>query len=130
MKFIKFCLCYLLSFLAFSAYAQSVDFSEPKNGAVVSSPFNVGFVVTGMKVVPAGDMTADTGHHHLLINLDSIPEGVVIPSDEQHKHFGKGQTETLVTLAPGKYKLTLQFANGLHQSYGPKMSKTIEVTVK
>jgi len=45
-------------------------------------------------------------------------------------HFGKGQTETDLTLVPGKYTLTLQFANGAHQSYGEPMSKKIEVTVK
>ncbi|XLZ70801.1 DUF4399 domain-containing protein [Massilia sp. SR12] len=110
--------------------AQSVDFSEPKSGAVVSSPFKVKFAVTGMEVKPAGDMTSSTGHHHLIINGDSLKAGESIPFDEKHLHFGKGQTETDVTLPPGTYKLTMQFANGAHQSYGPGLSKSITVTVK
>ena len=116
--------------VAVSAFAQSVSFVEPADGAVVSSPFKVKFAVNGMEVKPAGDMTANTGHHHLLINAAPIKAGEVVPADATHIHFGKGQTETEVTLPPGSYTLTMQFANGLHQSYGPDMSKTIKVTVK
>ena len=123
-----------LSLLAGSAYAAdpapSVSLLEPANGATVTSPFKVRFGVKGMTIVPAGDMTANTGHHHLLINDAAIPAGTTVPADEKHIHFGKGQTETEVTLPPGTYKLTAQFANGAHQSYGPAMSQTISVTVK
>ena len=126
----KFTCLFLLATTVQFTQAQSVDFVEPRNGEVVTSPFKVVFGLTGMTVAPAGEMTKDTGHHHLLINSASIPAGTVVPADETHKHFGKGQTETLVTLPPGKYQLTMQFANGAHQSYGEKMSKTIEVTVK
>lgn len=119
-----------MTLVAGGAAAQSVDFTEPKNGAVVSSPFKVKFAVTGMEVKPAGTMDSNTGHHHLLINGDSMKVGESIPFDETHLHFGKGQTETEVTLPPGTYKLTMQFANGAHQSYGPGLSKTITVTVK
>lgn len=114
-----------------TAFAQqSVAFVEPADGATVSSPFKVKFAVTGMEVKPAGDMTANTGHHHLLINAAPVKAGEVVPADETHIHFGKGQTETEVKLAPGTYKLSMQFANGLHQSYGPGMSKDITITVK
>ena len=114
-----------------TAFAQqSVAFVEPADGATVSSPFKVKFAVAGMDIKPAGDMTANTGHHHLLINAAPVKAGEVVPADETHIHFGKGQTETEVKLAPGTYKLSLQFANGLHQSYGPGMSKDITVTVK
>jgi hypothetical protein len=119
--------------LAISAAAfaqQSVSFVEPANGATVSSPFKVKFAVAGMDVKPAGDMTANTGHHHLLINAAPVKAGEVIPMDDKHIHFGKGQTETELTLPPGNYTLTMQFANGLHQAYGPGMNKEIKVTVK
>ena len=112
------------------AHAASVSFVAPADGAVVSSPFTVKFGVSGIEIKPVGDMTANTGHHHLLINQDPIKAGEVIPADAQHLHFGKGQTEASVTLPPGKYRLTLQFGNGLHQSYGPELSKTINVTVQ
>jgi len=130
MKFKSLLLGSLLAISSHFAFAQSVNFVEPKDGAVVSSPFKVVFAITGMEVVPAGEMRANTGHHHLLINAESIPAGTSIPFDDTHKHFGKGQTETEVSLPPGNYKLTMQFANGAHQSYGPQLSKTIAVTVK
>jgi hypothetical protein len=112
------------------AAAQSVSFAEPADGATVSSPFKVRFAVSGMDVKPAGDMTDKTGHHHLIINGDSLKAGESIPFDEKHLHFGKGQTETELKLPPGQYKLTMQFANGAHQSYGAPLSKSINITVK
>jgi hypothetical protein len=113
-----------------AAGAQTVSFVEPADGATVASPFKVKFGVSGMDVKPAGDMSANTGHHHLLINAEPVKAGESVPFDATHLHFGKGQTETDVTLPPGVYTLTLQFANGAHQSYGPAGSKTIKVTVK
>lgn len=126
----SFLLGSLLALSSYTVFAQSVNFLEPKDGTVVSSPFKVIFTVNGMEVIPAGELKTNTGHHHLLINTDSIPSGDVIPFDNTHIHFGKGQTETEVSLPSGKYKLTMQFANGAHQSYGPQLSKSIEVTVK
>jgi Domain of unknown function (DUF4399) len=112
------------------APAHSVFFVEPKDGATVTSPFRVVFGVQGMAVEAAGDIKPDSGHHHLLINLDAIRAGEGIPVDETHLHFGKAQTEAEVKLPPGTYKLTMQFANGAHVSYGPPMAATIRVTVK
>ena len=126
-----------LSVLFFTVYAaaalansQGVDFVDIKDGDVVTSPFKVKFSVTGMNIAPAGETTVNTGHHHLLINVEGVPIGELVPADEKHIHFGKGQTETEVALPSGKYTLTLQFANGLHQSYGEVMRKSILITVK
>jgi hypothetical protein len=113
-----------------AAFAQSVDFIEPKNGATVAATFKVKFAVEGMSVAPAGELKPGTGHHHLLIDTPDIEENVSIPMDDKHRHFGKGQTETEITLAPGKHKLTMQFADGAHRSYGAKFRKTIEIEVK
>ena len=109
--------------------ADRVFFESPADGATVTSPVKVKFGLEGMKIAPLGDMTAKTGHHHLIINGAVIKAGDTVPADEKHLHFGKGQTETEVNLPPGKYTLTLQFGNGAHQSYGADMSKTITVTV-
>lgn len=119
----------LVSLLASAVQAQSVDFIEPKEGDTVPTTFTVKFGVTGMRIAPAGDMTEGTGHHHLLIDARDIDAGVVIPNDNQHKHFGKGQTESQVFLQPGRYRLTLQFADGAHRSYGERMRKSINITV-
>ncbi len=59
-----------------------------------------------------------------------MPAGEVIPADDKHLHFGKGQSEAEVKLTPGPHTLTLQFADGAHRSYGPELSKTIKITVK
>ena len=109
---------------------RSASLVEPADGATVTSPFKVRFGVQGMAVAAAGEIVADSGHHHLLINSDAIPAGESVPFSERHLHFGKGQTEAEVKLSPGTYKLTAQFANGAHQSYGKTMSQTITVTVK
>jgi hypothetical protein len=110
--------------------AQGVYFVAPADGATVEGPVKVQFGVKGMSVKPAGEIVEGTGHHHLLINVEGPAKGEAIPADAQHLHFGKGQTETELKLAPGTYRLKMQFADGLHASYGPDMSATITVTVK
>ena len=109
---------------------QTLSILEPANNATVGTTFKVRFGVKGMAVEPAGDIVANSGHHHLLINLDAVAPGESIPFTEKHMHFGKAQTEAEVKLAPGVYKLTAQFGNGAHQSYGKPMSDSITVTVK
>ena len=107
-----------------------VFFVSPADGATVTSPVKLVFGVEGIDIKPAGDLTPSTGHHHLIISDDpQMPAGMVVPSDETHIHFGKGQTEAEVPLAPGPHKLTLQFADGNHVSYGEPLAATITVTV-
>lgn len=109
---------------------KSVWFIEPKDGAVVTSPFKVVFGVKGMAVEPAGDIKADSGHHHLLINLGPMNGGEAIPVDDTHLHLGKAQTEAEIKPPPGNYKSTMEFANGAHVSCGQPMAASINVTVK
>ena len=108
----------------------SVFFKNIQTGAILTSPFFVEMGVEGMGVESAGEKNDLMGHHHIIINSDFIVDGDVVPADEKHIHFGKGQTDCQLDLATGNYSLTLQFADGFHQSYGEKMSKTINVTVK
>lgn len=118
--------------ILFSAMAQasSVSFIAPADGATLPTTFAVKFAVDGMEVKPAGEISSSTGHHHLIVSGAAVPIGMPVPFDETHIHFGKGQTEATVTLKPGTYTLTLQFANGAHQSYGEELAKTITVHVK
>jgi Domain of unknown function (DUF4399) len=109
---------------------QSISILEPADNATVGTTFIVRFGVKGLQVAPAGGVVPNSGHHHLLINLDSVPAGEYLPFSEKHLHFGKGQTQAEVKLTPGVYKLTAQFGNGAHQSYGKQLSQTITVTVK
>lgn len=108
---------------------QSVSFISPENDSTLKSPVKIIMQVQGMEVNPAGEVIPNSGHHHLIIDGGSVPEGQVLPADATHIHFGKGQTETEIELSPGKHTLTLQFANGAHQSYGADMSETIHVEV-
>ena len=66
----------------------------------------------------------------LPIDTGPIPAAELVPSDATHLHFGDARTETEVSLSPGTHKLTAQFADGAHHSFGPAMSQTITVTVK
>ncbi len=125
----KFLSVFLL-ILGFACTQKSgVDFGSLDAGQTVPRDLKVQFKVNGMEVRPAGVMQEGTGHHHLIIDGTFVPEGEVVPADANHLHFGKGQKETEIRLEPGKHTLTLQFADGLHRSYGEKWSKTIEVTV-
>jgi hypothetical protein len=110
--------------------SNRVYFAEPANDSVVKSPFKVKFGITGMEVKPAGDDSPNSGHHHVLVNLDAVPSGQSIPFSPTHIHFGKGQTEGEINLPPGTYTLTLQFADKDHVSYGKGLSNTIRVTIK
>ncbi|MEO6423045.1 MAG: DUF4399 domain-containing protein [Candidatus Nitrotoga sp.] len=111
---------------------QRVFFIEPKDGAVVGNEVKVVMGVQGMEIKPAGAVVENTGHHHLLIDVpQQLNAGEAVPAgSDKHLHFGKGQTETTIKLAPGTHTLTLQFANGAHASYGEKMRSTISVTAK
>lgn len=104
----------------------------PADGETVSSPVNVRFGLHGMGVAPAGVDKDKTGHHHLLINIKTPPAlDKPIPSDNQHKHFGGGQTEARIDLPPGKHTLQLLLGDKNHVPHQPPvMSKPITITVK
>lgn len=109
----------------------SVYFITPADGATVSSPVTVKFGLKGMGVAPAGIEKAKTGHHHLLINKKLEDYDNPIPADDNHKHFGGGQTETSITLAPGKHTLQLLVGDHNHIPHTkPVESKVITITVK
>merc|ERR1719164_241673 len=112
---------------------NSVLFTNVKDGDTVPPKFTYKFEVTGYELSPAADgLKEGTGHHHLVIDGPKafVDPGEAIPFDATHKHFGKAQTEGELELEPGKHKLTLQFANANHESYGKEFAKTITVNVK
>ncbi|MEQ8324778.1 MAG: DUF4399 domain-containing protein [Vicingaceae bacterium] len=107
-----------------------VFFANLEDGQVISSPFIVHFGTEGINVHPAGELIEGTGHHHIIIDEGPTPLGTVVPADESHIHFGGGQLETELKLTPGEHSLTLQFADGMHRSYGESLSSTITVKVE
>jgi uncharacterized protein DUF4399 len=109
-------------------------FVNLKNGDVVTSPFKVVFGLSpNMGVAPSGVDKPNVGHHHLLIDkqlsADEMTQPITV--DEQHVHFGKGQTETMVTLPPGKHTLQLMLGDWTHIPFKqPVQSEVITITVK
>ena len=96
----------------------AVDVSNLRDGARVSSPFRVDFSIRGMGVIPAGKPHPKAGHHHLLVDM-ALPLNPAdpIPFNDFHRHFGKGQTSTVVALPPGAHRLRLLFADHDHKPY-------------
>ena len=108
-----------------------VFISVPKDGDELSNPVVVKFDIKGMKVAKAGTQAANTGHHHLLIDAELPALDQPIPKDDNHMHFGGGQTETTLTLAPGKHTLQLLLGDGNHVPHHPAVvSKVVTITVK
>jgi Domain of unknown function (DUF4399) len=119
-----------------SPAGSKVYFINLKDGDTVSNPVVVKFGLAGMGIAPAGlqgDATAGTGHHHLLINKELTGAALkdVIPMDDAHRHFGKGQTEATITLPAGTHTLQLVLADWTHVPHVPPvMSERIKITVK
>ena len=104
---------------------------SPKDGAKVHGPVRVLFGLKGMGIAPAGVKFDNTGHHHLLVDMD-VPADLAtpMPATDTLLHFGKGQTQTSLTLAPGKHTLQLLFADLNHIAMQPPLlSKKITITV-
>lgn len=105
---------------------------SPMDGATVSSPVVVQFGLSGMGVAPAGTDRDNTGHHHLLIDLDELPPmDQPIASDDQHRHFGGGQTQVSLELPPGEHTLQLLLGDKDHIPHTPPvMSDKITITIE
>jgi hypothetical protein len=109
-----------------------VYFIAPRDGATIHGPVIVQFGLKGMGVAPAGVKFDNTGHHHLLVDTDlsQIKLDAPLPATDKIVHFGKGQTEVMLTLPPGKHTLELVFADYLHVPFNPPLhSKKITITV-
>ena len=110
---------YLLIFVLCSSLASSSEielyFIEPKDGATVNGPVKIVFGLSGMGVAPAGIDFPNTGHHHLLVDLENLPDlNKPIPANKNHIHFGKGQTEAILELPKGKRTLQLLMLSLIH----------------
>ncbi len=116
-----------------------VYFVNIKDGATVSSPVTVVFGLSGMGVAPAGTEKENTGHHHILIDRPPLGEGpdgaeeldYGLPADDHHKHFGGGQTEVMLDLAPGAHTLQLVLGDMNHVPHDPPVaSEVITISVE
>lgn len=109
----------------------SVYIVSPADGATVSSPVTVVFGLKGMGVAPAGTESEKTGHHHLIIDAPLPPADEPIPADDNHVHFGGGQTEYTIELLPGTHTLQLLLGDLNHVPHDPVVaSEPITITVE
>ncbi|MBX2819183.1 MAG: DUF4399 domain-containing protein [Rhodothermaceae bacterium] len=115
-----------------SPEGASVYIISPANGEVVSNPVTIKFGLKGMGIAPAGIEYPESGHHHLLINVDQLAStDTPIPSDDNHRHFGKGQTEVTLDLPEGTHTLQLVLGDQFHIPHNPPvMSEKVTVVVK
>lgn len=110
---------------------QKVFIISPKDGDTVPQTFTVKFGAENVEIIAAGTIKTNAGHHHLIVDseytsLEPIPKGV-----PQFKHFGKGQTETEITLEPGEHTLQLILGDGSHTPFNPSIqSEKITITVE
>ena len=127
----KFLLALTFIFSISAAPSAKVFIISPKDGAEVSSPFEVVFGLQGMGIAPAGINFPNTGHHHLLIDLDKLPDlKSGIPADAQHLHFGKGQTQATIELDPGEHTLQLLLGDWMHVPHEtPVISEKINISI-
>lgn len=112
-----------------------VFFENIKDGDVVQSPVMIKFGIEGFGITPAGTkgkIRHTAGHHHLLINVDQLPDlDSPIPRDERHLHFDQGETETSLKLPPGAHTLQLLLGDEQHEPQAPALySKKITITVQ
>ncbi|MBZ0167876.1 hypothetical protein MELA_01665 [Candidatus Methylomirabilis lanthanidiphila] len=108
-----------------------VFFTSPSDGATVASPVKVTMGTENFIVEPAGTVKARAGHLHIMVDTDCVPAGQVVPFDDAHRHYGKGQLEAELALSPGTHTLCLQAADGAHIALaGAGMTQKITLTVK
>ena len=120
----------LLILFSINAFSEKVYFINLKDGDELKSPFLIQFGLSGKGIAPAGIDVDNTGHHHLFINVDEVNYSMPIPSSKQHLHFGLGQTETILSLPPGRHKLQLILGDKYHVPHDPPLvSEIVEVNV-
>ena len=114
-----------------------VYFISPKDGETITGPVHVQFGLKGMGIAPAGVDFPNTGHHHVLVDRDAVTASSPMMKDYMQTdvadllHFGKGQTETDVKLAPGKHTLQMVLGDQDHHPHNPPVfSERITITVK
>lgn len=94
----------------------------PMEGETVESPLTVRFGLSNMGVAPAGVYKGGTGHHHLIVDAELPPANLPVPATANYQHFGMGQTEVVIELAPGRHTLQLLLGDHLHIPHDPPLA--------
>src|SRR5580692_6081681 len=129
-----------MTLLPFAAYSQRTPAPAdaflyiiwPPDGTTVKGAFWCRFGLRNMGVTQAGSNASNSGHHHLLIDVNEpLDPNEPIPQDKTHLHFGAGQTEARIELPPGEHTLQLVLGDWSHLPFHPPvMSDVITVNVR
>ncbi len=106
-------------------------FTNLQDDAKIETPFRMTFgLAGGWGLAPISKpIGGKSGHHHLLVNRElPLDFKQALPFNDQYIHFGKGQMETVLNLAPGVYSLRLLLADDKHLPHFV-YSKPLKVTV-
>lgn len=114
-----------------AASAPRVFFTNVEDGASVTSPVKLTMSGEGFTIEPAGAVNAGAGHLHIMVDAPCVEPGLGIPKDDAHLHYGQGQMEAELALAPGRHTLCLQAADGNHIALaGDGMSQIVDIVVE
>ena len=116
-----------------AAAPRTVRILEPANGSVVEGPdLRVVLEVDGMMIRPAGDTTANSGHHHLYLDADLTDPAMPVPTiPGSVVHMGDGSSEyTFEGVEPGMHRLIAVVADFAHFPLQPWVVDTVEVMVR
>jgi len=99
---------------------------------VEGSAVTVVLDVAGIRIVPAGDMTERTGHHHLFLDADLTDPTQPVPTvPGSIIHMGDGSDEYVFEgVSPGQHRLIAVVADGAHVPLQPWLVDTVTFTVR
>jgi hypothetical protein len=108
-----------------------VFFTNINDGDTVDSPVTVQWSAENFTIEPAGEVRAGAGHLHVMVDVDCVAAGQVVPADDNHLHFGQGQIEAMLELASGEHTLCLQAADGVHTALaGDGATQVVTIMVR
>lgn len=111
--------------------ADRVTIVTPMSGAQINGTTVTVQLSTTVPMVPAGEMTAGTGHHHLYLDADLTPADQPVPSvPGEIIHMGDGSVSFVFeNVEPGEHRLIAVVADGVHVPLQPWVVDTVTFTV-
>jgi hypothetical protein len=112
---------------------RRVEILSPLEGDTVPGPdVTVRLAAHEFLVVPAGDTTANSGHHHVFLDRDLSPTGAPIPAEAGFiVHLGNGAGEVVIPgVAAGPHRLITMVGNAGHVPVEPLLVDTVSFVVR
>jgi len=112
--------------------APTVTIASPVAGSFQEETDVVVVLRSTVTIVPAGDMTPGTGHHHLYLDADLDDVDTPVPTDPGRiVHLGDGASSyTFENVGSGPHRLIAVVADGTHIPLRPLVVDTVEFVVE